>query len=232
MSSNIKTLLFATTMCVVCGLALTFAATALKPFQEYNKKIDQQKNILKVLGITSPNQKYSSEELGALYDGKVSQMYVSADGQLSEDAAAGEVVYLYKESDQLKAYAIPISGYGLWSTLYGYFSLESDGETVKGITFYQHGETPGLGAEVEQSWFQNNFVGKKIVDAAGAFVSIGIVKGAVKDVVAEDQQSNYVDGISGATVTSVGVEKFLKTDLSKYEAFSAQLRRGVSWKAL
>jgi Na+-transporting NADH:ubiquinone oxidoreductase subunit C len=108
--------------------------------------------------------------------------------------------------------------------LYGYFSIEGDGETVRGITFYQHGETPGLGAEVEAKWFQDNFVGKKIATAAGEFTSIGIVRGKVKDVVPDGQAPHYVDGISGATITSKGVETFLKEGLKQYEPFSKRLR--------
>ena len=123
------------------------------------------------------------------------------------------------QDNQVDAYAIPISGYGLWSTLYGYFSVDGDGQTVRGITFYAHGETPGLGAEVEAKWFQDNFIGKKIASDDGTFRSVGIVRGKVKNMVGLDEAPYYVDGISGATVTSKGVENFLREGLKNMRHF-------------
>ncbi|MDP6717263.1 MAG: NADH:ubiquinone reductase (Na(+)-transporting) subunit C, partial [Pirellulaceae bacterium] len=122
-------------------------------------------------------------------------------------------------------YCVPIIGRGLWSKLYGYLSLESDLNTVKGITFYKHGETPGLGAEIEKSWFQDNFLGKKINDQTGTFISIEVVKGKATDAYAgnEEKLSHAVDGISGATITSRGVTKMLHEDLTKYVPYFKQL---------
>ena len=122
-------------------------------------------------------------------------------------------------------YCVPIIGRGLWSKLYGYLSLESDLNTVKGITFYKHGETPGLGAEIEKGWFQDNFVGKKINDQTGTFISIEVVKGkaAVAYAGNEEKLSHAVDGISGATITSRGVTKMLHEDLTKYVPYFKQL---------
>ena len=117
---------------------------------------------------------------------------------------------LYKSKDGI---VIPISGKGLWSTLYGYFALEMDMKTVKGIAFYKHGETPGLGAEVEKKWFQNNFIGKKIFDENSNLVSITVYKGSSGDDI------HGVDGISGATVTSNGVTNFLKSILNNYKPY-------------
>ena len=111
---------------------------------------------------------------------------------------------------------IPISGKGLWSTLYGYIALEKDFNTVKGITFYQHGETPGLGGEVDKLWFQKNFIGKKIYDVNDKFVSVEVVKGKVSDIYSGNKVNHAVDGISGATITSRGVSNFIKSDLGRY----------------
>ena len=104
----------------------------------------------------------------------------------------------------------------MWSTLYGYIALEKDFNTVKGITFYQHGETPGLGGEVDKLWFQENFIGKKIYDVNDKFVSIEVVKGKVSDIYSGNKANHAVDGISGATITSRGVSDFIKSDLSRY----------------
>ena len=94
-----------------------------------------------------------------------------------------------------------------------------DLNTVIGITFYKHGETPGLGGEVEKKWFQNNFVGKKIFNQTGELVSVKVVKGKVNDVYFGEALNHGVDGISGATITSRGVSYFLKRDLLKYEQY-------------
>ncbi len=223
MASN-RSLVFAFGMCVVCGFGLTLAATVLKPHQLRNQRVDQQRNILKVLGVTDPNQSYSADAIDDYYQQSVQKRYVNDQGQVS-DQVSDRPIYLLVQNNTLRAYAIPISGAGLWSTLYGYLSLEADGETLRGITFYQHGETPGLGAEIDAAWFQSNFVGKKIVDANGTFTSVGVVRGAVVDSISPDQRMHYVDGISGATVTSRGVDTLLKTDLQRYEAFAKRLRR-------
>ena len=223
MLSN-RPFVFAAGLCLICSFFLTFAATSLKPLQMKNQAIDKQKNILKVLRVLEESKTYSNTEIEALYSQNIKSKWVNNAGDIV-DQATDHPIYLYVKNNQIDAYAIPISGYGLWSTLYGYFSVEGDGVTVRGITFYQHGETPGLGAEVEAKWFQDNFIGKKIATPEGLFTSIGIVKGKVDDVISSKKKPYYVDGISGATVTSKGVENFLRFGLSHYEAFSKRLRQ-------
>ncbi|NQY74230.1 MAG: NADH:ubiquinone reductase (Na(+)-transporting) subunit C [Candidatus Margulisbacteria bacterium] len=134
-------------------------------------------------------------------------------------------MYLVQDNGHIMAYAFPISGYGLWSTLYGYMALEGDGETVKGVTIYQHGETPGLGGEAEKDWFLNQFKGKKIVNQAGDFVSVKVLKANTIGKIPDSQRENVVDGISGATITTFGMDRFLKKDLQLYEPFSRRRRR-------
>ncbi|MDX1315152.1 MAG: FMN-binding protein, partial [Eudoraea sp.] len=103
----------------------------------------------------------------------------------------------------------PVSGKGLWSTLYGYFALEPDAKTVRGITFYQHGETPGLGAEIEKDWFQSKFAGKKLFES-GQPTEFRVTKPG-------SASGDYaVDGISGATLTAKGVESLLRHDAALY----------------
>ena len=216
--------LFAFGLCLIGGFFLTFAATFLKPFQEKNQAIDKQKNILKVLGLTQASQTYTNADIESLYNQYVVAKYVLDNGDI-QDEPTDNPIFLAVKDNQLVSYAIPISGYGLWSTLYGYFSVKGDGTTVKGITFYQHGETPGLGAEVEATWFQENFVGKKIASLDGQFRSVGIVRGKVVDTVDAENHPYYVDGISGATVTCNGVNSFLKEGLQRYEPFAKRLRK-------
>ena len=223
MLSN-RPFVFAAGLCIVCSFLFTFAATSLKPMQLKNQAIDKQKNILKVLQVIDENKLYNNAEIEELYNKYIQNKWVNTTGEVLDEKTE-HPIFLYVKDNQVDAYAIPISGYGLWSTLYGYFSVEGDGVTVRGITFYQHGETPGLGAEVEAKWFQDNFIGKKIANKKGNFTSVGIVRGKVDNVVSSDEKDYYVDGISGATVTSKGVENFLRNGLKNYEAFSMRLRQ-------
>ena len=118
----------------------------------------------------------------------------------------------------LEVFVFPISGKGLWSTLFGFLALDKDKNTVKGITFYKHAETPGLGGEVDKKWFQDNFVGKKIFNMTNELVSVQVLKGSSKALPVNDQV-HAVDGITGATITSKGLSDFLLYDLKRYEQF-------------
>lgn len=124
-------------------------------------------------------------------------------------------VYLVKDesgSSEPIGYVFPVRGYGLWSTLYGFLAVERDMQTVTGLTFYQHGETPGLGGEVDNPNWKKLWIGKKIYDADDGSaedlpeVQLEVVKGAA----AEPNLEYKVDGLSGATITSVGVSNLLK----------------------
>jgi len=119
--------------------------------------------------------------------------------------------------EEKNAYILPISGKGLWSTLFGFISIADDGNTVKGITFYKHKETPGLGGEVDKKWFQNNFIGKKIFNNDD-LVSVKVAKGK-STALPEAEWMHAVDGITGATMTSQGLTDFLIRDLRRYETF-------------
>jgi len=230
MSSNVKTFIFAIVMCLVCSFVLTSAVTLLRERQQENVRLDKQKNILKALGLLEEGRQYQRQELVTMYSKKVQDKFVLPSGELSDTPDATKSLPLYvvfAEDGKIDRYAMPISGYGLWSWIYGFFAIEGDGNTVLGITFYQHGETPGLGGEVEKAWFQDQFKGKKIVDDAGQFVSVDIVKGKAKEIAA-DRLDHAVDGISGATITSKGVSDFLKTDLLRYDALSSRLRQATA----
>ncbi len=150
-------------------------------------------------------------------NGDIAANIASENLESVQNKSTGQLNYFIDNIEYLPAYkSSTISGKGLWSTLYGYFALENDLNTVMGITFYKHGETPGLGGEVEKKWFQENFVGKKIFDQTGELVSIKVVKGKVNDVYSGEALNHGVDGISGATITSRGVSDFLKRDLLRY----------------
>jgi Na+-transporting NADH:ubiquinone oxidoreductase subunit C len=227
MSDGIKTILFATGLCLVCSLLLTMASTGLKAYQRENALVDRQKNILQAVGAVTPGRSYPADEIKALYQSSIQCISIDDAGQvLSAKAAPKKVLplYLYRPDGQVKAYIIPVNSRGLWGRIYGYLALDTDGSTVAGFSVYHHSETPGLGGEIENQWFQRNFVGKQIVDTAGDFVSIKIAKGAVKNVVRQDLQPNYVDGISGATMTGKYLTQGLKDILQTYEPVSLHFR--------
>jgi Na+-transporting NADH:ubiquinone oxidoreductase subunit C len=106
-------------------------------------------------------------------------------------------------------------------------AIKNDGTTITGFTVYKHSETPGLGGEIEKAWFQKNWVGKKIVDQGGEFVSVSIAKGETKDVVPEDKNLHYVDGISGATLTGKYLSAGIRDTLKNYEPVSIRFRKNL-----
>ena len=224
------------------SLLLALTSTQLKVRQEVNIEVDKKKNILKSIGRDLSLMK--DDEIIAEYKNNISNIIINLNGDVVDNIASkslesiqykstGEVKYFLNNIEYLLAYKssnpeafiIPISGKGLWSTLFGYFALEMDLNTVLGITFYKHKETPGLGGEVEKKWFQNNFVGKKIFNQTGELVSIDVVKGKVNDIYSGEALNHGVDGISGATITSKGLSNFLKRDLLKYEQYLKNNRK-------
>lgn len=227
MSDGVKTILFATVLCLVCSLLLTIASTGLNAFQQENARVDRQKNILQAVGAVKPGRSYPSDEIKTLYQSAIQCISVNAEGQVLSAEAAPEnamPLYLYLQEEAVTAYIVPVDSRGLWGRIYGYLALDTDGSTVTGFSVYQHAETPGLGGEIENQWFQRNFVGKRIVDASGEFVSIKIAKGAVKNVIRQDLQPNYVDGISGATMTGKFLTEGLQGILQTYEPVSVHFR--------
>ena len=225
MSSNIKTFIFAFAMCLICGVLLTATSEGLKQRQADNILLDKRKNILKSLGFIKPKGKYSRQQLTNLYDNNVKVKWISSEGKvLDTDQDGANPIFIVEKDGNIDAYAVPFSAYGLWSWVKGYISFEKDGTTVKGFTVYSHAETPGLGGECDKPWFQDQFIGKKLLNNKGEFVSIGVVKGKVVDFIKPDDYQNHVDGMSGATITGKGIEKYLKDTLAKYEPFAKELR--------
>jgi len=117
------------------------------------------------------------------------------------------IVYLLKEDGELDRIVLPVHGYGLWSTLYGFISIESDGNTVSGITFYEHQETAGLGGEVDNPRWKGLWPGKEVYDESGD-VALRVIKGAV--VPGSANAKHQIDGLSGATLTSRGVRNLIE----------------------
>ena len=234
MRSNSYTLVFTSCITIVLSFFLSIANGLLKEKQEINVELDRKKNILIALGFEQDAKSlWKPKEIQLLFNDFVREFHIDENGErVNINSIQPETmvdlnyfpVYEKVIKNKVEGFAIPISGKGLWSTLYGYFAVEPNGKTVKGITFYKHKETAGLGGEVEKPWFQNNFVGKQFIDEKGELISIQVIRGKVSD---DDPEAYHkVDGISGATMTGKGLNHFLKEDLKKYEIFFKKIRNG------
>jgi len=232
MSDRSRSIIFASVLCLLCGALLTAASNGLKGIQQKNIMSDRKKNILKSVGLIQKQMQYSAAQIDQIYERNISQLLVDEKGDLLGENRDGTPknkrglpVYLYiNRKGLIEAYIIPVDTRGLWGKILGYIAIKNDGVTITGFTVYQHSETPGLGGEIEQNWFQNNFVGKKIIGPSGAFASISIAKGKAADSAPKERYSNYVDGISGATLTGKFLTSGLKDILTNYEAVSVKFR--------
>ena len=211
MREETRTIIFATVVCISCSLLLSGTAAVLKSRQDTNAAFDVQRNIVKAFGMDIAGA--TPDSIGKVFDEHISE----------EETEEGLPIYIWKEGDKATKYAFPVSGKGLWSTIYGYLALDSDLRTVAGISFYKHGETPGLGAEIEKDWFQNQFKGKQLYGKDGSPLDFSIVKGSA-DKLPPKQKRCAVDGISGATLTGKGVQNFLRADLARYADYFKTIR--------
>ena len=233
MHSNRYTLFFVFIITVILGTLLSVTKENLKVKQEDNLRADVNKTILRSLEFKEEeNNPWSNEKVEEIFNNSIVGLCVDSEGNKIDNVVLEEIdierdierlpVYLKVIEGKLEGIAIPVAGKGLWSTLFGYIALEPDLDTVLGIQFYKHGETPGLGGEVEKEWFTENFIGKKIRNVEGEIIGIKVLKGKVDD--SKEDAIHQVDGISGATVTSNGVTIFLKDDLKRYEAYLNKIK--------
>ncbi|MFO7827441.1 MAG: NADH:ubiquinone reductase (Na(+)-transporting) subunit C [Bacteroidales bacterium] len=222
--SNTYIFVFSTIMVVVVAAILSFAAMTLQPFQKKNVEINKKQNIL-----TSINIESTAKNAVQIYDQNILESYVvDYNGEIKENVDAFEVdmkkemdkpleernlpVFISEIEGDGKQYIFPLYGKGLWGPVWGYISLDSSLSTVYGANFSHQGETPGLGAEIATEEFQNQFIGKEIFNENEEFVSVAVKKGGTAD-----RGSKYeVDGISGGTITSEGVDEMINDGLKSY----------------
>lgn len=247
--SNLYTVCYITAVSTVCALALSLAATALHDRQEANISLFVRQKILTALAAkldgVKPGERPSLQQVDEYFKERVivkcldfNGQFIDKDGttvNLKEEELkldpATRFYPLYAMVDKqgaIEAYAFPIYGKGLWSTVYGYLALDKDMDTVRGVTFYGSGETPGLGQEVENPPFQAQWPGKKILDDNGKLVSITVAKGKAADRFPKGapELMHHVDGVSGATMTGNGVNKFLIEQLEVYEKYFSAVKSG------
>ena len=201
-----NTFIVAVGVSLVCSVLVSAAAVMLKPQQERNERLFRQRIVLEVAGLYEPGA--DIEERFAAID--VRHVELGTGDYLEPDALEGSAgyaeVFLVRDGDAIEQVILPVSGPGLWSTMYGYLAVEPDGTTVRGLRFYEHAETPGLGDQMDKPDWQALWPGKQLYDEAGN-ERIEIVRGKAPD----GPDSMYqVDGMSGATLTGRGISNFLR----------------------
>ncbi len=215
-NSNAYTIIYASVMVIIVAFILAFTSSALKDRQTQNVELDKMKQILSALKVDTKGQ-----DAQALYKEYVKKdLILDSNGNTVAESGG---FYNVQSEDKLSLfvaevngetkYIIPLNGNGLWGAIWGYVALDADKNTVYGTYFSHAGETPGLGAEIATPHFQSQFEGKHIKKGDN-IVSIAVVKpGKTAD------GQDYVDGISGGTITSVAVENMLKDNLREYNNF-------------
>lgn len=247
--STSQTILVAVLLCLVCSIIVSAAAVGLKPLQDANKTEDRKRNILQVVGLIAEGQSvedafkqvetvivdletgaYNSDIDPETYDQRKAsdEQGLSLALTKAQDIAGigsranAATVYLVRNEDQSVRYIIlPVHGYGLWSTLYGFLALEGDGNSVVGLSFYDHAETPGLGGEVDNPNWKALWPGKVAFDQDGN-AALGLVKGFIDP--AKPESKHQVDSLSGATLTSRGVTNLIQFWLGE-DGFGPYLKR-------
>ena len=233
---------FSVVMVVVVGALLAYIATALKPMQDANVFNEKKQNILQSIGLRDMERSsaeaefknYVKERVLLNYDGEIAEgakVYTSeeeVDPTDKKDPFNLDMLKQYKankedytsrvfplyicEKDGEKLVVAPVQGQGLWAGVWGYISLNTEG-VIQGAVFDHKSETPGLGAEITKDFFEEQFIGKSIRKSNGEFGSVRVVKPG------QELYDSQVDGISGGTFTSVGVDEMIQGTLVVYDKY-------------
>lgn len=223
-------MIYAAVMVIIVALGLAFTHQTLIERQTANVNIDKMQQLLRSLNIDA-----TAAEAQQRYGELVKNAYlINSDGTKIEgsegttpndpafsttpgdEEARGLPVYEAEIEGSVK-YIIPMQGTGLWGPIWGYLAVESNGSTIYGAEFGHQGETPGLGAEIVMLSFREQFIGKEVIKE-GAFKSVAVVKPGQSV-----SNRDYVDGISGGTITSKGVDAMLLNSVGEYERFLMNL---------
>lgn len=212
--------------CIACAVIVSVTAVSVRPEQNLNVENEKKLKILAAAGITTDEVEKEFSKIKTLYvDFKSNQLvevtenydHIKASSNVAQSSLVPKeqdiailkrrenvapIYVWYSEQNQIQKIVLPIRGYGLWGTLYGYLSLDADLNTVKGIEYYDHKETPGLGGEVDNPEWKSDWNGKKVYDSTGNVV-LYVTKGP-------STEEYEIDGISGATLTSNGVSNMIK----------------------
>lgn len=233
--SNTYIIVFSVVLTIILGLLLSGTSQVLGPLQQEAIALDKKKQILGAVISAEEIEAMSPQQINEFYAKRISATVVDINGKeiSGVEAEKVEVAKDYKKAadqrqypvflfhaegnpEAVESYIFPLYGAGLWDAIWGYIALETDMNTIGGITLAHAGETPGLGARITEGGVQARFVGKKIFDESGTLVAVEMQKGEGKDYSSEEHK---VDGMSGATITANGVNNMLKAYLGSYEAY-------------
>ncbi|MDH7445086.1 Na(+)-translocating NADH-quinone reductase subunit C [Aquimarina sp. 2201CG14-23] len=244
---NSYTIIFAVAMVVVVGSLLAGISSVLKPNITANKITEKQQNILFAMGIADtedPNEFVPAEKAQELFDKYVGDEQYIITGNSAEKTSDAFNIEVKKENDKVKQdanyqrklplfigkkdgeefYVVPMRGNGLWDAIWGYVSLDKEFKTVKGAFFDHKGETPGLGANIKEAYFRDDFIGESILDASGNYKGITVKKGNA-DPKNIDKGDNEVDAMAGATITGDGVTAMVKKGIKMYQPYFETLKK-------
>lgn len=241
---------FAATICVVCSLAIASVSLGLRDLQKANERRDRQANILMALGLNEEGalsgtaiddtwaqrvkleivQQTTGEAAGPEADLNNDGEVNDADALLAREQVKGTpqappLLLVYSRTDTGQV-AIPMYGQGLWGPISGFIALDAQATTVTGTTFFAPKETPGLGAEIMEPKFEDQWEGKTVVGPGGETTPIDVVKGQAS-VLCPDRLEHCVDGLSGATITARGVDVMVEKGLAMYDPYLTRLRGGA-----
>ena len=249
--STVRVLLVAFCVCLICSVLVSAAAVGLKNRQERNKQIEKRRNILQIANIYDPAKTVDEQfkdirmrivDLGsgqfkadidpATFDSRLaardkqSSYSIPADKDIAGIKSRSRYMEVYLVADQgrLQQIILPVYGKGLWSTMYGFIALGPDFSTITGFGFYEHGETPGLGGEIDNPVWLAKWPGKVVYDHNGE-VRITVIKGTVE--AGSPDARHKVDGLSGATLTARGVGNLLNYWLGEngYQTFLHSMQK-------
>lgn len=229
--SNTYTILYIVVMVLIEGSALALISMSLRDRQQVNADSDKMRQILAAVHIVPD----ADDVVSDFHKYITAEPVVDSSGTVVAESGAFDInvavqskvsgnerslpVYICRMDDGAIKYIIPVYGAGLWGPIWGYVAFDADGSTVYGAYFAHQGETPGLGAEIEKPAFSNQFEGKTVFHG-DAFMPIAVVKAGQKPLGNED----YVDGVSGGTITSKGVGAMLANCLAPYANYLKSLK--------
>ena len=246
--SNKYTILFAIGMVVIVGSLLAFTASSLKPNIKENERMEKQQNILYAMGVNENGASdivfVSTDKVAEEFSKYLSkQLVVDASGNAVEN---NEAYLIDVKKEQAKAkngqtralplfvgekegqtfYIAPIRGKGLWDAIWGYIAMDEN-MVIQGAYFDHKGETPGLGANIKQRYFMDDFYGEKLLTESGEFKGITVAKGNndPKNLIKDDYE---VDALAGATITGDGVSAMIKSDLKLYLPYFKNLKNQLN----
>ena len=236
-SKNSYTIIFSIVMVIVVGSLLAGISSVLSPNIKANKRVEKMQNIMFPMGINA-----SADQAEELFEKFVGAEKYIVKGATATKTEAAFKIEVKKEQDKVKAnasyeqqlplfigekdgdkfYIVPIRGNGLWGPVWAYMSLDKN-MVVQGAFFDHAGETPGLGANIKEPFFRDDFAGEHVLDAAGAFKGIAVKKGNL-DPKNERKTDNAVDAMAGATITGDGISAMINKGLKLYVPYFKTLK--------